>query len=102
MNKLIKSAKLRYFKLHIELNKHDPKEMWKNINQVSSAKGRYSKTTTISAIENDLDNTIHNEKLIADRLNKYFVEVGPNLSNNLPPCSIGTFLSTYRNSRLCI
>ena len=31
--------------------------------------------------------TIHDEKLMADRLNKHFVEVGPSLSNNLPPCS---------------
>ena len=61
--------------------------MWKNINQVISSKGRYSKTTTISAIKDDLDHTIHDEKLIADLLNKYFVELGPNLSNNLPPGS---------------
>ena len=87
VNKLIKSAKRRYCKDHIELNKHNPEEMWKNINQVISGKGRYSKTTTISAIKDDLDNTIHDEKLIADKLNKYFVEVGPNLSNNLPPSS---------------
>ena len=85
VNKLIKSAKLRYCKDHIELNKHNPKEMWKNINQVISGKGRYSKTTTVNAIKDDLDNTIHDEKLIADQLNKYFVEVGPNLSKNLTP-----------------
>ena len=59
--------------------------MRENINQVISGKGRYSKTSTISTIKDDLDDTIHDEKLIADRLNKYFVEVGPNLSNNLPP-----------------
>ena len=47
VNKLIKSAKLRYSKDHIELNKHNPKEMWKNINQVIGGKGRCSKTTTI-------------------------------------------------------
>ena len=96
VNKLIKSAKLRYCKDHVELNKQNPKEMWKNINQVISGKGRYSKTTTISAIKDDLDNTIHDEKLIADRLNKYFVELGPNLSNNLPPGS-GDFSEYFSN-----
>ena len=100
VNKLIKSAKLRYCKDHVELNKQNPKEMWKNINQVISGKGRYSKTTTISAIKDDLDNTIHDEKLIADRLNKYFVEVGPNLSNNLPPGS-GDF-SVYLEPVHCV
>ena len=63
MNKLIKSAKLQYCKDHVELNKHNPKEMWKNINQVSSGKGRHSKTATISAIKDDLDNTIHDKKI---------------------------------------
>ena len=64
VNKLIK-----YCKDHIELNKHNPKlEMWKNINQVISGKGRYSKTTTISAIKDDLDNTIHDEILIAEQI----------------------------------
>ena len=58
--------------------------MWKNINQVISGKNRYFKTTTITAIKDDLGNTIHDEKLIADRLNKYFVQVGPNLSNKFP------------------
>ena len=100
VNKLIKSAKLRYCKDHVELNKQNPKEMWKNINQVISGKGRYSKTTTISAIKDDLDNTIHDEKLIADRLNKYFVEVGSNLSNNLPPGS-GDF-SEYLEPVHCV
>ncbi len=51
---------------NIDLNKHNPKEMWKNVNQDFSGKGRYSKTTTITAIEDDLGNTIHDEKLIAD------------------------------------
>ena len=100
VNKLIKSAKLRYCKDDVELNKQNPKEMWKNINQVISGKGRYSKTTTISAIKDDLDNTIHDEKLIADRLNKYFVEVGSNLSNNLPPGS-GDF-SEYLEPVHCV
>jgi hypothetical protein len=58
--------------------------MWKNINQVISGKGCYSKTTTINTIKDDLGNTIHDEKLIADQLNKYFAEVGSKLSNNLP------------------
>ena len=87
VNKLIKSAKFQYCKDSIELNKHNPKEMWKNINQVMSGRGRHSKTTTISSIKDDLGNIIHDEKCIADQLNKYFVEIGPKLSNSLPDSS---------------
>ena len=49
-----------------------------------SGRGRHSKTTTISSIKDNLGNTIHDEKCIADQHNKYFVEIGPKLSNNLP------------------
>ena len=45
--------------------------MWKNINQVMT-------------IKDNLENTIHDKKCIADQLNKYFVEIGPKLPNNLP------------------
>ena len=51
LNKLIKSAKSQYCRDNIELNNHNPKQMWKNINQVMSRRGRYSKTTTISSIK---------------------------------------------------
>lgn len=84
VNKLIKSAKSLYCKDNIDLNKDNPKEMWKNINQVISGKGRCSKTTTITTIKDDQGNIIHNEKLIANQLNKYFVEIGPKLSSQLP------------------
>jgi hypothetical protein len=35
VNKLIRSAKFRYCKDNIDLNKHNPKQMWKNINRSS-------------------------------------------------------------------
>ena len=95
VNKLIKSAKFKYCKNSIELNKHNPKEMWKNINQVMSGRGRHSKTTTISSIKDNLGNTIHDEKCIADQLNKCFVEIGRKFSNNLPdsPRNFSEYLS---------
>jgi hypothetical protein len=38
VNKLIKCAKAQYCKDNIQLNKDNPKEMWKNINQVINGK----------------------------------------------------------------
>ena len=61
----------------IDHNKSNPKEVWKQINQVISDKGRCPKTTTITTINNDQDNLIQDGKLIADEFNKYFIEVGP-------------------------
>ena len=95
VNKLIKSAKFKYCKDNMELNKHNLKEMWKNINPVKSERGRHSKTTTISSIKDNLGNTIHDEKCIADQLIKNFVEIGPKLSNNclsVPEVSLNTWV----------
>ena len=38
---------------------------------------------TITTIKDDHGNTIHDEKLIANQLNKYFVEICPRLSSQL-------------------
>ena len=54
-------------------------------NVINGGKKCCSKTTAMSAIKGDLDNTIYDKKSIAAQLSKYFVEVGPNFSNNLPP-----------------
>ena len=43
VNKLIKSAKFHAILYNIELNKHNPKKTWKNINQLMSGWGRHSK-----------------------------------------------------------
>ena len=83
INEIIKSAKYNYCKREIDLNKSNPKEMWKQINQVISVKGRCSKTTTITTIKNDQGNLIQEEKLIADEFNEYFTEVGPKLSSQI-------------------
>ena len=91
INKLIKSAKSNYCKREIDHNKNNPKEMWKQINQVISGKGRCSKTTTITTIKNDQGNFIQDDKLIADEFNKYFTEVGTKLSNQIVNAS-STFL----------
>jgi hypothetical protein len=75
VNKIIKSAKSSYCKKEIDHNKSNPKEMWKQINQVICGKGRCSKTTTITTVKNDQGNLIQEEKSIADEFNKNFTEV---------------------------
>ena len=91
INKLIKSAKSNYCKREIDDNKNSPKEMWKQVNQVISGKGRCSTTTTITTIKNDQGNFIQDDKLVADEFNKYFTEVGAKLSNQIVNAS-STFL----------
>lgn len=80
VNKLIKKAKKRYYQITIDQNKGKPKEMWKHINQLV---GRGSKTTHIPSIKVGCE-TILDEKNIAETLNNYFVNVGPDLSSQIP------------------
>ena len=79
VNKLIKNAKKTYYKTTIENSKANPKQMWKHINQLV---GRVSKTTHIPAI-NVGNKVIENEEGIAETLNEYFSNVGPELSNQI-------------------
>ena len=85
VNSLIKNAKRKFCLESIDLNKGNPKEMWKNINLIIGRSGRCSKTTIISSIKqnNNANSKVTNEKDIAESLNEYFTEIGPSLSNNL-------------------
>ena len=84
-NRVIKNAKRKFYLESIDLNRGNPKEMWKNINLIIGRSGQCSKTTIISSIKqnNNANNKVTNEKDIAESLNKYFNEIGPGLSNKL-------------------
>ena len=79
VNKLINNAKKTYYKTTIENNKANPKQMWKHINQLVS---RVSKTTHIPTIKVG-NKVIEDEEGIAETLNEYFFNVGPELSNQI-------------------
>ena len=101
VNSLIKNAKRKFCLESIDLNKGNPKEMWKNINLIMGRSGRCSKSTLISSIKqnNNANNKVTNEKDIAESLNEYFTEIGPSLSNNLDEtteCSIFRLHKTCR------
>ena len=68
----------------IDANKHNPKEMWKNMNLILGRKNRHSKTTKIASLKSDdINDKVTNEKDIANNLNQYFTEIGVKLSNDL-------------------
>lgn len=83
VNNLIKSVKTEYCKNSIDQNMNNPKEMWRNINQVLGGKGRCSKTTNITKIKASNGDILTDENEIADAFNKYFTEIGPELSSQL-------------------
>ena len=81
-NRFIKTSKREFCLLSIDLNKHNPKEMWKNINLIIGRKGRCSKTTVIPSIK-VTNNILTSEENIAKSFNTYFTDVSENLAQNL-------------------
>ena len=59
--------------------------MWKHLNQLT---GRCSKTTNIAAVK-DGDETLYQDVKIAEAFDNYFINIGQNLSNNIPHTNQG-------------
>ena len=80
VNKLIKDTEAKYFQSAINSSKNNPKEIWRNINQII---GKHS-TTNVSSIQvNDSIKTSNRD--IAETFNNYFANVGNELSKQIPP-----------------
>ena len=94
-NRLMFDTKRNYYKDKLNKYKDDTKRTWSIINELTGRKLN---------IRNDLPKTIHinkqcfvNKKDIADKLNKYFVNVGPDLAKNIPlsDTSFHDYLTRY-------
>ena len=79
LNKLIKETNAECFKNKLNSCERNPKEMWKTINRLTS---KTSKTTNITEI-NQSGKGITDDHTMANTLNEYFSEVGPQLAANL-------------------
>ena len=77
LNHLVRIAKKKYYNNKFFEAKNDIKSTWQTINELIGKK-RSNKTLPTSFInEND---TIDNPKIIAQKFNEFFVNVGPNLA----------------------
>lgn len=80
LNKVIKDAKIKYEQGRIVDNLNDPKMLWKIINEkIGKGKKKEEKIKTI----NEQGYKVTNKEEIASTLNKYYCEVGKNLSKNI-------------------
>lgn len=77
---IVKQAKSHFWKNKFELTKHDMKETWKNINIVLNRTKNKHNFPDIFHL-NDTKITDHLE--IANQFNKYYVNVGPTLANQV-------------------
>ena len=75
VNREIKNSKRRYYIAKFSKGTGNPKEMWKTTNSI---KGKSQKDSTISEITVDETHSINNREEIADFINNYFTNMGPN------------------------
>ena len=76
-----KKAKKNYYNKYFEENSRDIKKQWDGIRSIINS--NKNKLSTISEIKKN-NQHIHDPKLIAEELNNFFSEIGPNTEKNLP------------------
>ena len=78
-----RNAKKDYYSSKIAGQKFNPKKAWKSINNLL---GRQNKPTVINELRVG-ENHLANHKDIAEGLNEYFSNIGPNLASNIDSSS---------------
>lgn len=71
----------------VNQNSHNPKKMWKNINEILYNKN--SQNNSIKALNSNEGNISTNRKQIADTFNVYFRDVGKSLYDKLTQSNLG-------------
>ena len=84
-NKCVKAAKNIHWKNTFETTKHDMKKTWENINKLIN---RNSKHISQSNSFSDDKQEYNTPTEIANGFNKYFTNIGPSLSKNIPSSHI--------------
>ena len=79
---ILRSAKQAYFSQQFEKEKNNIRNTWKVINSVL----KNNTSSHISSI-NVNGHSINNPLLIAEHYNDFFVNIGPNLSYQIPNCN---------------
>ena len=88
MNIELRNAKKDYYSLKIAGQKHNPKQVWKTINNLL---GKQNKQTVVNKL--DIEGEIlTNPQDIAEGFNDYFSKIGPNLASK-----IGTSNCNFEN-----
>ena len=84
LNKIINIAKKKYFEAQFALNKANVKMTWKLIGTIVNRKKKKTETIPKLIYKNKC---FTDRKDICNKLNEYFINVGPNLASQLPSIS---------------
>ena len=81
-----KNAKKNYYRDKIKLFENDIRNTWKIMKEIIGKKKCNNETLPKQLIVDKIE--IHNAKSIAEKFNELFVNIGPNLANEIPLCGL--------------
>ena len=94
VNSMVKTSKKEY--LHNEMKTNNSSKVWKGLRCVVPGKTKSCNITSIVTQEGE----ITNPKEIANGINDYFANVGPNLANKIPDvCDTSNIPQRYNDKR---
>ena len=76
-----RESKIDYYKKYFEVNKNKASSIWKGIRSIVNIQDSSKKDIKLL---NDKGKNIYDPKKITELLNKYFVNVGPNIDSKIP------------------
>ena len=88
LRKAIREAKRIYYHTCFEKYKSNMKKTWLTINEIINKSNRNSNVPDHLIIN---DSKVTDKKIIAEEFNKFFVNIGPQLSSNIISSDIGSF-----------
>ena len=81
LNRTIERAKRNYYNERVALNKNDPNQLWKTINDIANIKSRSN--ITPGNLLNDDGKIASEQSTIAETLNNFFANVGKNMAKKI-------------------
>jgi len=83
LTKIIRAAEKKYYSDKFCYVKDNIRDTWKLINKVLNETTGSGHKPTVTKIK-DKNLVVNDPKVIADKFNEYFVNIGPNLAKNIP------------------
>ena len=93
LTKVLRAAEKKYYSDKFISVKDNIRDTWKLINKVLNDTTGAGNRPSITKIKHN-GGIIDNQKIIADKFNDYFVNIGPNLAKTIPPVPNGTIKDT--------
>ena len=95
INRDLKKSKVEYYSNYFEKNSNNAKETWQGIKSIVNIKNSNSKN--VNQLNSNNGAIIDEPKLIAQTLNDFFVNVGPNTERSVPTNPVGKPETFLRN-----